>query len=74
MRVAARRPDVPAVFCESTDSDKPMRQVAEATGARFGGVLYVDSLSKEGGPVPTYLDLVRHDAEVIVEGLTGEAP
>lgn len=69
-----RENDVPAVFCESTVSDKPMRQVAEATGARFGGVLYVDSLSKEGGPVPTYLDLVRHDAEVIVEGLTGEAP
>jgi len=63
---------VPAVFCESTVSDKPMRQVASASGARFGGILYVDSLSERGGPVPTYLDLIRHDAEVIVAGLTGK--
>ena len=63
--------EIPAVFCESTVSDAPMQQVVEATGARFGGTLYVDSLSQEGGPVPTYLDLLRHDADVIVEGLTG---
>ena len=63
--------DIPAVFCESTVSDAPMQQVVEATGARFGVTLYVDSLSQEGGPVPTYLDLLRHDADVIVEGLTG---
>ncbi|HWV48014.1 MAG TPA: metal ABC transporter substrate-binding protein [Microbacterium sp.] len=63
--------DVPAVFCESTVSDKPMQQVAEATDAAFGGILYVDSLSEADGPVPTYLDLIRHDADTIVEGLTG---
>lgn len=62
---------VPAVFCESTVSDKPMRQVVAATGARFGGTLYVDSLSVKDGPVPTYLDLIRHDADTIVRGLTG---
>lgn len=62
---------VPAVFCESTVSDAPMQQVVEATGARFGGTLYVDSLSEEGGPVPTYLDLIRHDAETIAAGLAG---
>ncbi|MBO1751704.1 metal ABC transporter substrate-binding protein [Actinotalea sp. BY-33] len=66
------RDEVPAVFCESTVSDAAMRQVAEATGAELGGVLYVDSLSEPDGPVPTYLDLLRHDADVIVEGLTGE--
>nr|WP_227873312.1 metal ABC transporter substrate-binding protein [Brachybacterium ginsengisoli] len=66
-----RDQDVPAVFCESTVSDAPMQQVVEATGARFGGTLYVDSLSEEGGPVPSYLALLRHDADVIVEGLTG---
>ena len=63
--------DVPAVFCESTVSDRPMKQVAAATGARFGGTLYVDSLSDADGPVPTYLDLIRHDAKTIVSGLTG---
>ncbi|MFF2830766.1 metal ABC transporter substrate-binding protein [Cellulosimicrobium cellulans] len=63
--------DVPAVFCESTVSDKAMRQVALESGAAFGGTLYVDSLSEPGGPVPTYLDLLRHDTETIVAGLAG---
>lgn len=65
--------DVPAVFCESTVSDKPMQQVVSATDARFGGVLYVDSLSEEGGPVPTYLDLIRYDADTITHALIGDA-
>ncbi|ROZ86497.1 metal ABC transporter substrate-binding protein [Gordonia sp. OPL2] len=62
---------VPAVFCESTVNDAPMRQVQRATGARFGGTLYVDSLSEPDGPVPTYLDLLRHDITTVVDGLTG---
>lgn len=65
--------DVPAVFCESTVSDRPMQQVVEATDAVFGGTLYVDSLSEAGGPVPTYLDLLRHDAETIAAALTRSA-
>lgn len=65
---------IPAVFCESTVSDKAMRQVSAATGARFAGVLYVDSLSGPEGPVPTYLDLIRHDSDLIVSALlAGEA-
>ena len=63
--------DVPAVFCESTVSNAPMMQVVEATGAQYGGTLYVDSLSEQNGPVPTYLDLIRHDTNTIIEGLTG---
>ncbi|GAB3209203.1 metal ABC transporter substrate-binding protein [Marinactinospora thermotolerans] len=62
--------EVPAVFCESTVNDGAQRQVARETGAEFGGSLYVDSLSDADGPVPTYLDLLRHDAETIVAGLT----
>ncbi len=62
--------DVPAVFCESTVSDEAMQQVARESGATFGGTLYVDSLSEPDGPVPTYLDLLRHDADTIVAGLT----
>lgn len=65
--------DVAAVFCESTVSDAAMQQVVEATGADFGGTLYVDSLSEPDGPVPTYLDLIRYDTRLIVEALTGSA-
>ena len=64
-----REHDIPTVFCESTVSDRPAKQVARETGAAFGGVLYVDSLSKARGPVPTYLDLLRVTATTIAEGL-----
>ncbi len=64
--------NVPAVFCESTVSDKPMQQVVDATGATFGGILYVDSLSEADGPVPTYLDLIRYDADTIIAAMTGK--
>ncbi len=67
-----RENDVPAVFCESTVSEAPMLQVVEATDAIFGGTLYVDSLSEADGPVPTYLELIRHDATVIIDALTGQ--
>lgn len=63
---------VPAVFCESTVSNKAQLRVAEDTGARFGGTLYVDSLSVDGGPVPTYLDLLEHDARTITDALLGD--
>lgn len=66
-----RERQVPAIFCESTVSDKAQKQVARESGARFAGVLYVDSLSEAGGPVPTYLDLLRRDADTIIAGLTG---
>jgi manganese transport system substrate-binding protein len=62
---------VPTVFCESTVNDGTQRSVARETGAEMGGTLYVDSLSEADGPVPTYLDLLRHDAETIVAGLRG---
>ena len=64
-----REHDIPAVFSESTVSDKPAKQVARETGATYGGVLYVDSLSEEGGPVPTYLDLLRVTATTLADGL-----
>jgi len=60
---------IPAVFSESTVSDKPARQVARETGAHYGGVLYVDSLSNAQGPVPTYLDLLRVTTETLVQGI-----
>ncbi|MGE4424910.1 MAG: metal ABC transporter substrate-binding protein [Solirubrobacteraceae bacterium] len=64
---------VPAIFCETTISDKSQRQVARESGSRLAGNLYVDSLSKPDGPVPSYLDLLRVDVETIVRGLKGDA-
>ncbi|MFN3602355.1 MAG: metal ABC transporter substrate-binding protein [Dietzia sp.] len=62
--------EIPAVFCESTVSGAAMEQVAAETGSRVAGLLYVDSLSAPSGPVPTYLDLLDHDLEIITRELT----
>ncbi|MBN3342212.1 metal ABC transporter substrate-binding protein [Pectobacterium brasiliense] len=59
---------IPVVFSESTVSDKPAKQVSKETGAKYGGVLYVDSLSTEKGPVPTYIDLLKVTVETIAKG------
>ncbi len=65
-----RNNNIPAVFCESTVSQSPAKQVARETGAAYGGVLYVDSLTEADGPVPTYIDLLRVTSETIAAGLT----
>jgi manganese/iron transport system substrate-binding protein len=63
-----RKNKIPVVFSESTISDRAARQVARETGAKYGGVLYVDSLSAANGPVPSYLDLLKVTVETIAEG------
>ncbi len=68
---AVRKDKLPVVFSESTISPKPARQVARETGARYGGVLYVDSLTDADGPAPTYLALLELNARTIVAGFLG---
>ncbi len=64
-----RANDIPVIFSESTVSAKPAQQVARETGAAYGGVLYVDSLSDADGPVPSYLDLLEVTIRTVAEGL-----
>ncbi|MFQ0814199.1 iron ABC transporter substrate-binding protein [Brucella anthropi] len=66
---AVRKNGITAVFSESTISPAPAQQVARETGAKYGGVLYVDSLSEPDGPVPTYIDLLKVTSGTIAEGL-----
>ncbi len=67
---AVRANDIPVIFCESTVNNDPAKQVARETGAQYGGVLYVDSLTEADGPVPTYLDLLKVTSETISNGLS----
>lgn len=67
---AMREHNIQVIFSESTVSPDPAKQVAKETGATYGGVLYVDSLSEADGPVPTYLDLLRVTTETVVKGLS----
>jgi manganese/iron transport system substrate-binding protein len=63
-----RQNGIPVVFSESTISDRAAKQVAKESGARYGGVLYVDSLSAADGPVPTYVDLLQVTVATIAQG------
>jgi manganese transport system substrate-binding protein len=65
-----REKNIPAVFCESTVEPRIQQEVASATGAKLGGVLYVDSLSPASGPASTYLELLEYTAATIIDGLT----
>jgi manganese/iron transport system substrate-binding protein len=60
---------IPAVFSESTVPADAAEQIARETGAAYGGVLYVDSLSEPDGPVPTYLDLLRVTTGTVTDAL-----
>ena len=62
--------NIPTVFCESTVDQSSAKQIAKETGAKFGGVLFVDSLSNKNGPVPTYLDLLRTTYKTVENGLS----
>ncbi|MHB0707734.1 metal ABC transporter substrate-binding protein [Roseomonas mucosa] len=61
-----RKNRIPVVFCESTVSDRAMKQVGREAGARFGGMLYVDSLTAEDGVAPTFVKLLEYNASTIV--------
>jgi manganese/iron transport system substrate-binding protein len=63
-----RRNRIPVVFCETTVSDRAMRQVARETRARFGGSLFVDSLSPPGGPAPTFMSMLDYNVTLILRG------
>lgn len=67
---AVRDNKITVVFSESTISASPAKQVARETGAKYGGVLYVDSLTEADGEVPTYIDLLRVTSDTIAKGLS----
>ncbi len=71
LNTVIRDSGVPAVFIESTINPKLLEQVARDNGIRIGGKLFSDSLGEKGGPADTYVGMIRHNTDVIVEGLTG---
>lgn len=65
-----RETKVPVVFIESTINPKIINQIAQDNNVAIGGKLYSDSLGEKGGPAGTYLEMLRHNADTIVDGLT----
>ena len=61
--------NIPSVFCESTVSNESQMVVASETGAKFGGDLFVDSLSQDNKSANTYLKMLQHNLTLIKKGL-----
>ena len=64
-----RREKIPAVFLESISDPRLLERIRQESGARIGGTLYSDSLSKADGPAPTYLEMMRHNAKTLAAAL-----
>jgi zinc/manganese transport system substrate-binding protein len=64
-----RTQKIPAVFLENISDPRLMRRISDETGARIGGTLISDSLTRENGDAPTYIDMVRHNIKALTSAL-----
>ncbi len=70
---------IPAVFIESSVSDKNVRALIEGAASRghevkIGGTLFSDAMGRMGTYEGTYMGMIDHNATVITRALGGEAP
>ena len=64
-----RESKVPAVFMESTINPKLLEQLAKDNHIVIGGELFADSIGGEDSDAPTYIEMMKHNTDTIVEGL-----
>ena len=64
-----KREKIRAVFFENMTNSKLLAQLSQDVGVTVGPALYVDALSKAGGPADTYLKLIRHNVTQLVAGM-----
>lgn len=64
-----RREEVAVVFLENVSDSRLLQRIANESGARIGGALYSDALSRPDGPAPTYVEMMRHNLRVMMTGL-----
>ena len=60
---------IKAVFVENMSNPKLLAQLGKDAGVTPGATLYVDALSKAGGPADTYLKLMRHNVMQLSAGM-----
>lgn len=69
--------EIPAIFVESSIPRSTIEAVQEASRAKgwdvvIGGELFSDTMGENGTPEGTYLGMVTHNIDTIVDGLSGE--
>ena len=69
-----RRERIVAVFLENISDPRLLERIRQESGARAGGTLYSDSLSRPDGPAPSYLDMMRHNARTLAAAIADQRP
>lgn len=64
-----KKDGVRAIFIENISDPRLVERIAREGGARIGGTLFSDALSKPDGPAPTYLRMIEHNARTLVAAL-----
>lgn len=64
-----KREQVKVYFFENSNDPRLVQQIAGATGAQPGGELYPEALSPADGPAPTYIDMFRHNVDLIATAI-----
>lgn len=67
-----RKEKITALFVENITDPRMVERIAKESGARMGGELYSDALSKPDGPAPTYLAMFKHNVTRMVAAMTGQ--
>ena len=75
--IAERR--IPAIFVESSVPPATIEALREAVRSRgfdvtIGGQLFSDAMGEDGTPEGTYVGMVRHNVDTIVNALAGSTP
>ena len=58
------------MFLENISDPRLLERIATETGAKIGGTLYSDALTRPTGEAPTYIAMMRHNIRVLTEALT----
>ncbi|EPK9181840.1 metal ABC transporter solute-binding protein, Zn/Mn family, partial [Serratia marcescens] len=60
---------VNAYFIENQTDPRLVKQIAAATGAKAGGELYPEALSRPGGPAATYEQAFKHNVDALLSSM-----
>ncbi|WP_426140067.1 metal ABC transporter substrate-binding protein [Pseudomonas sp. DWP3-1-2] len=63
---------VSAYFFENSGDPRLVKQIADASGARPGGELYVEALSPADGPAASYAQMFRYNVDKLTAAMKGE--
>ena len=64
-----RQQQVRAIFVENISDPRLVERIAREAGARVGGTLYSDALSRPGGPADSYLKMFEHNVTTLAQAL-----